>query len=85
VKKEEGKDDELMYSAVGTIGYMAPEILNGEPYTEAVDLWSLGVLMYILLSGRPPFYDESIAGLFSQIKKGAYCFRKKHIIFGLMM
>lgn len=68
-----GKDTP-MTTACGTPGYVAPEILKNEPYDSAVDMWSLGVILYILLCGFPPFYDENAAGLYSQIKRGEYDF-----------
>ncbi|CEO99397.1 Protein kinase domain-containing protein [Plasmodiophora brassicae] len=63
-----------MTTACGTPGYVAPEILKNEPYDGAVDLWSIGVILYILLCGFPPFYDESAAVLYAQIKRGDYDF-----------
>lgn len=51
--------------------------LQGVPgliYDAAVDLWSAGVVLYILLGGYPPFYDESEPALFDQIRKGKYSF-----------
>jgi serine/threonine protein kinase len=42
-------------SVVGTMFYIAPEIIRGRVYNEKVDLWSLGVLMFVLLSGEHPF------------------------------
>jgi len=63
-----------MTTACGTPGYVAPEVLKNEPYDRAVDLWSLGVILYILLCGFPPFYHESTAQLYKQIKKGEYDF-----------
>jgi calcium/calmodulin-dependent protein kinase I len=65
---------EAMTTACGTPGYVAPEVLKNEPYGPAVDLWSLGVILYILLCGFPPFYHESTAALYKQIKKGEYDF-----------
>jgi len=59
-------------TACGTPGYVAPEVLEGKQYGKEVDLWSLGVILYILLCGFPPFYDESTAGLYRQIKNGQY-------------
>ena len=44
-------------SRLGTPGYIAPEIVNGDPYTKSIDMWSLGVLTYILLCGYMPFDD----------------------------
>lgn len=67
------KSDE-MTTACGTPGYVAPEVLKNEKYGKQVDLWSLGVILYILLCGFPPFYHESTAALYKQIKKGEFDF-----------
>ena len=45
-------------------------MLAQKPYGKAVDVWSIGVISYILLCGYPPFYDENDANLFAQILKG---------------
>lgn len=63
-----------MLTGRGNVRYVAPEILKNEPYDGAVDLWSIGVILYILLCGFPPFYDESAAVLYAQIKRGDYDF-----------
>jgi calcium/calmodulin-dependent protein kinase I len=59
----------VMATACGTPGYVAPEILEGKAYTEKVDCWSLGVILYIILCGFPPFYDENNAALFAQVRE----------------
>lgn len=57
-------------STCGTSRYVAPEILKGEVYGKPVDMWSIGVIMYILLGGYPPFHDDNQAKLYQKIKKG---------------
>lgn len=52
------KKGELMYSIVGSPTYMAPEIMKGDGYDNSVDMYSIGVIMYILLCGYPPFEEE---------------------------
>ena len=52
---------EVMKTACGTPGYVAPEILKNKGYdSPAVDMWSVGVILYILLCGFPPFYEEEL-------------------------
>lgn len=50
--------------------FKAPEVLAQKPYGKAVDVWSIGVISYILLCGYPPFYDENDSNLFAQILRG---------------
>uniref|UniRef100_A0A336JXH2 Calcium/calmodulin-dependent protein kinase type 1 n=1 Tax=Culicoides sonorensis TaxID=179676 RepID=A0A336JXH2_CULSO len=68
------EDSGIMATACGTPGYVAPEVLAQKPYGKAVDVWSIGVISYILLCGYPPFYDENDANLFAQILKGEFEF-----------
>ncbi|GMH70141.1 hypothetical protein TL16_g05335 [Triparma laevis f. inornata] len=63
-----------LHTACGTPGYVAPEILKGKDYGKEVDMWSLGVILYILLCGFPPFYEEHTPELFKVIKRGEYDF-----------
>jgi len=67
-------DDALLKTACGTPGYVAPEVLRGKGYGKEVDLWSVGVIMYILLCGFPPFYDDNVQVLFEQILSGHFDF-----------
>ncbi|KAJ3413157.1 hypothetical protein HDV05_008360 [Chytridiales sp. JEL 0842] len=67
-------EDEVMKTACGTPGYVAPEVLRKKGYGREVDLWSLGVITYILLCGYPPFYDQNNVALFKQIMSGKYEF-----------
>ncbi|KAJ3196589.1 calcium calmodulin-dependent protein kinase type 1G [Irineochytrium annulatum] len=66
--------DEVMRTACGTPGYVAPEVLKRQGYGREIDLWSLGVITYILLCGYPPFYDQNNVELFKQIMAGRFEF-----------
>lgn len=65
-------DQQAWFGFAGTPGYLSPEVLKKEPYGRAVDIWACGVILYILLVGYPPFWDEDQHRLYSQIKAGAY-------------
>lgn len=58
----------------GTVGYTAPEIVKDERYSKSVDMWALGCVLYTLLCGFPPFYDESIQVLTEKVARGHYTF-----------
>jgi calcium/calmodulin-dependent protein kinase I len=62
----------------GTPGYVAPEILEGKPYDTQADMWSLGVIVYILLGGYPPFIEQNQRELFRKIRKGQYEFHVEY-------
>lgn len=62
----------------GTPGYVAPEILEGTPYDTQSDMWSLGVIVYILLGGYPPFIEQNQRELFRKIRKGQYQFHVEY-------
>lgn len=51
----------------GTPEYLAPELLTGGGYTKTVDWWTLGVLLYEMLTGLPPFYDENVNEMYRKI------------------
>ena len=53
---------------MGTADYVAPEVLSRREYSPAVDVWALGVIIYILLAGYPPFFDDSDEKLFAKIQ-----------------
>lgn len=58
----------------GTPGYVAPEMLSGQPYGPEVDIWSLGVILYVLLAGIPPFASFDRDELYKLITVAAqYC------------
>ena len=59
-------------------GYVAPEILRGDQYGSEVDIWSMGVICYVLLAGYPPFYDEDQKKLFKKIRDGKYYFHEEY-------
>ena len=75
------EDSGIMATACGTPGYVAPEVLAQKPYGKEVDVWSIGVISYILLCGYPPFYDENDANLFAQILKGMYYLTVQRTLF----
>mmetsp|Transcript_1250 Transcript_1250/g.1684 ORF Transcript_1250/g.1684 Transcript_1250/m.1684 type:complete len:396 (-) Transcript_1250:1476-2663(-) len=68
------KPNELMHLACGTPGYVAPEVLRGQLYGKEVDMWSIGVILYILLCGFPPFYDDNNKKLFALIIGAKFSF-----------
>jgi calcium/calmodulin-dependent protein kinase I len=68
------KDTQLLSSACGTPGYIAPEMMVKKGYGKEVDMWSLGVILYIMLSGCPPFYQEDHLELFRAIMAADYDF-----------
>ncbi|KAA0711750.1 Calcium/calmodulin-dependent protein kinase type 1G [Triplophysa tibetana] len=71
-------DHDVMSTACGTPGYVAPEVLAQKPYSKAVDCWSIGVITYVLLCGYPPFYEENETRLFSKIMKAEYAFHSPY-------
>ena len=71
-------DEHCLLTQCGTPGYVAPEILHGVPYGTKADMWSLGVITYILLGGYPPFIEQNQRELFRKIKKGQYEFHPEY-------
>jgi len=67
-----------MQTPCGTPGYIAPEVLHMKGYGKECDVWSLGVIIYILLCGFPPFYADNDAQLYEKIKKGEFEFLRPY-------
>ncbi|CAH2325502.1 serine threonine- kinase 33 isoform X1 [Pelobates cultripes] len=62
--------ENMLQATCGTPIYMAPEIINAHDYSQQCDIWSVGVIMYMLLCGNAPFIANSEVELFEQIRKG---------------
>lgn len=73
----EDKKFKTMLTFCGTIYYMAPEIVMQEGYTQACDMWSAGVILYILVSGIPPFFDQDHDVVYGMILEGKIKFDGK--------
>ena len=72
------KENQKLKTVAGTPYYMAPEVLDGH-YDFKCDVWSLGVLLYVFMSGYLPFQGQSRNEVFSKISSGKYHF--KHVEF----
>ena len=70
------EDEEKMELVLGTAYYIAPEVLKGE-YDEKCDVWSIGVILYILLSGEPPFPGGDDKEILRSVIQGKYSFKRK--------
>ncbi|XP_045545232.1 serine/threonine-protein kinase 33-like isoform X2 [Salmo salar] len=70
VKKGGVGSENMLKATCGTPIYMAPEVINAHEYSQQCDVWSIGVIMYMLLCGEPPFIATSEERLFDMIKKG---------------
>jgi len=73
-------ENTMMQTACGTPIYVAPEVLTGEAYEKEVDMWSVGVITYILLCGFPPFFDDgsNMGQLFEQIMSGDFDYPEEY-------
>jgi len=71
------KNGQPLEGIAGTPLYMSPEMVSNEPYSFPTDVWSMGVICFILLGGYPPFYANDINTLLTKIKNGEYEFDRK--------
>lgn len=68
-------DNDMMIDQRGSPAYISPEVLTGKPYFgKPIDVWSLGVMLYMMVFGQFPFYESSPAQLFKKIKAAEYTF-----------
>ncbi|KYR00537.1 myosin light chain kinase [Tieghemostelium lacteum] len=68
----------VMQTACGTPSYVAPEVLHATGYDKEVDMWSIGVITYILLCGFPPFYGDSVPEIFEQIMEANFDYPEEY-------
>ncbi|KAH9926471.1 kinase-like domain-containing protein [Fomitopsis serialis] len=67
------KDGDFLKTSCGSPNYAAPEVIRGGLYTgPEIDVWSCGVILYVMLCGRLPFEDEDVTSLFTKISQGVY-------------
>ncbi|XP_062453732.1 death-associated protein kinase 2-like isoform X3 [Rhea pennata] len=72
------EDGATFKSLCGTPQYIAPEVINYEPLSSAADMWSIGVITYVLLSGLSPFQGETDAETLANVVAGAYDFEERY-------
>lgn len=65
---------EPLYTPCGTLTYIAPEVLVSTPYKTEIDIWSLGVILYTILSGMPPFHGSTDQALIKTVVRGRFGF-----------
>lgn len=67
------KDGDFLKTSCGSPNYAAPEVIRGGLYTgPEIDVWSCGVILYVMLCGRLPFEDDDVQTLFTKISQGVY-------------
>ncbi|GAV49577.1 hypothetical protein ZYGR_0P02220 [Zygosaccharomyces rouxii] len=72
IAKELHNNDELIFKAAGSLGYVAPEVLTTNGHGKPCDIWSLGVITYTLLCGYSPFVAESVEGFLEEVARDRY-------------
>lgn len=70
----EEEDDNTLTAMIGTPGYVAPEVIKREKYGSAVDMWACGVVLYVMLSGRMPFFGRNDVECLQRTARGTYSF-----------
>ena len=73
------KENEPLKERFGTPYYIAPEVIRGK-YNEKCDLWSTGVIAYILLCGKPPFNGNNNKQILQKVMRGTYTFQSKSLL-----
>ncbi|CAO2202002.1 unnamed protein product [Urochloa humidicola] len=70
---DHARGDGLLHTLCGTPGYVAPEVFKNKGYDGAkADIWSCGVILYVLLAGSLPFPEDNIAAMFKKMSRGDY-------------
>ncbi|KAI3711738.1 hypothetical protein L1987_70281 [Smallanthus sonchifolius] len=77
------RQDGLLHTTCGTPAYVAPEVIGKKGYDGAkADIWSCGVILYVLLAGFLPFHDENVVAMFRKIYRGDFRFRSVAVVRG---